>query len=223
MDNSTFEKLKPDLISLGFSYVGEPSNHSPDPEKTLVAALALFQEDQKLYRMLLAWMERFGDLVHVERMATYSKNLSRNERLILGVTALKLLNAGDKRFKSLFERIRREKIKYDLPFSSQDTYLIEKNGLDLEFQSFGIKTAKITPADPKKLLARKFVVENNRWLRFRALLGTNYRADIAFVRTSRLVDTAYGAMKFLHCSKETSYRIWGSLEEARVEDFFRVN
>ena len=222
MDNTTFEKLKPALISLGFSYAGVPSKNSPDPEKTLVATLSLFHEDQKLYRMLLAWMERFGDLVHVERMATYLADLSPNERFILGVTALKLFNTGDTRFKSLFERIRKEKPKYDLPLSGQDEYLIEKNGLDPEFKFFGIKTAKITPADSKKLHSRKFVLESNLWLRFRALLGTNYRADIAFVRTSRLVDTAYGAMKFLHCSKETSYRIWGSLEEARVEDFIRV-
>ncbi len=223
MDNSAFEKLKPALISLGFSYAGEPSKHPPDPEKTLVAALSLFQEDPKLYRMFLAWMERFGDLVHVERMATYLNNLSPNDRLILGVTALKLLNRGDTRFRTLFEKIRKTKPKYDLPLSGQDPYLIEKNGLDPEFQVFGIKTAKINPSDSKKLHSRKFVLENNLWLRFRALLGTNYRADIAFVRTSRLVDTAYGAMKFLHCSKETSYRIWGSLEEARVEDFIRVS
>ncbi len=222
MNNSSFESIKPALISLGFSYMGEPSKHSPDPEKTLVAALSHFQEDQKLYRMLLAWMERFGDLIHVERLATYSKELSPNERLILGVTALKLLNAGDTRFKTLFERVRKEKLKYTLPLTGNDPYLIEKNGIDPEFKVFGVKTAKITSSDPKKLLSRKFVLENNLWLRFRALLGTNYRADIAFVRTSRLVDTAYGAMKFLHCSKETSYRIWGNLEEARVEDFIRV-
>ena len=113
MNNPTFESLKPALISLGFAYVGEPSKSSPDPEKTLISALGLFHEDQKLYRMLLAWMERFGDLIHVERLVTYLKDMPPNERLILGVTALKLFNAGDTRFKSLFERIRKEKQKYD--------------------------------------------------------------------------------------------------------------
>lgn len=223
MDKQTFSSLKPDLISLGFAYAGEPSKHSPDPEKTLINALRLFGEDQKLYRMLLAWMERFGDLVHVERMAGYVKDLSPNEKVILGVTALKFLKQGDNRFKALYEKIRKEKLKFDTPLSGRDAYLIQRHGLDPEFHVFGIETAKILPAESKKLSSRKFVLQNNLWLRLRALLGTNYRADVAYLRVSHLVDTAYGAMKILRCSKETSYRIWGSLEEARVEDFIRVS
>ncbi len=222
MSNEAFQSLKPSLISLGFSYSGEPSSQSPDPEKTLMGALKLFHDDQKLYRMLLAWMERFGDLVHVERFAGYLKNLSPNEKLILGVTALKLVNAGDARFRSIVEKIRKEKPKYTGALTGQDDYLIEKYGVDPEFNSFGVRTATVLPADSKKLLSRKFILQNNLWLRFRALLGTNYRADIAYVRVTRLVDTAYGAMKLLGCSKETGYRLWGSLEEARIEDFMRV-
>lgn len=55
--------------------------------------------------MLLAWMERFGDLVHVERIAGYLKDLSPSERVILGVTAMKLVTRGDVRFRSILEKI----------------------------------------------------------------------------------------------------------------------
>jgi hypothetical protein len=50
------------------------------------------------------------------------------------------------------------------------------------------------------------------------MVGTNFRADMIFVKSQGLFPNAYGAMKFLRCSKETSYRIWKNLEEANIEE-----
>jgi hypothetical protein len=222
MENRSFENLKSDLVSLGFSYVGEPSKIAPDTENVIIAIIKLFTEDQKLYRILLAWMDRFGDLIHVERLASQVDLLSDYEKLILGVTALKRVNAGDIRFKVIYEKIRKQKLKLNFTISGQDSYLIEKHGIDLEFKAFGIVTSKILPAENKKLMDRKWVLKINPWLRLRALLGSNFRADMTFIRLSHQAVNAYVAMKLLRCSKETSYRIWGSLEEAGVESLIQI-
>jgi hypothetical protein len=222
MENRSFENLKSDLVSLGFSYVGEPSKIAPDTENVIIAIIKLFTEDQKLYRILLAWMDRFGDLIHVERLASQVDLLSDYEKLILGVTALKRVNAGDIRFKVIYEKIRKQKLKLNFTISGQDSYLIEKHGIDLEFKAFGIVTSKILPAENKKLMDRKWVLKINPWLRLRALLGSNFRADMTFIRLSHQAVNAYVAMKLLRCSKETSYRIWGSLEEAGVETLIQI-
>lgn len=120
-------------------------------------------------------------------------------------------------------RQKKGKLKLQSRLAGQDEFLIDKNGIDPEFHAFGIRTAKINPSESKKLLSRSFILKNNLWLRFRALLGSNFRADIAYVRIDRLVHSANGAMKLLNCSKETNYRIWNALEDARVEELIRIS
>ena len=36
MENRSFDNLKSDLVSLGFSYVGEPSKIAPDTENVII-------------------------------------------------------------------------------------------------------------------------------------------------------------------------------------------
>lgn len=223
MKNSSFECFKSDFVSLGFAYHGEASRVAPDPEKMIIEVMKLFREDQKLFRILLSWLDRFGDLVHVERLAHFMNDLSDEEKIFLGVTALKRVNAGDSRYKVLAKRIKRLKLKLETPLSGQDEYLISKHGEDPEFLTFGVRTAKIDAAENKKLLQRKWVIESNLWLRLRALFGSNFRADIAFVKLTKLAKNPYGTMKLIRCSKETTYRIWSSLDEANVEALLQAS
>ena len=222
MQSRSFDEMKPDLISMGLAYYGEPSKIAPDTEKVIIEVVNLFSEDQKLYRMLLAWMDRFGDLIHVERLASFIDSLSDKDKLILGVTALKRVNSGDIRFKAMYEKIKKQKIRQNFNMSGQDNYLLEKLGVDPEFKIFGITTSKILPSEDKKLMDRKWVLKSNLWLRLRALLGSNFRADMTFVKLNHLAINPYAAMKVLRCSKETSYRIWGSLEEAGLESLIQI-
>jgi hypothetical protein len=223
MESRSFQEIKSDLISLGLAYYGEPSPQPPDPEKLIIETICLFREDQKLYRMLLSWLDSYGDLVHVERLIHFLKDLNDEEKLFLGVTALKRVNAGDHRFKVLFERIKRQKPKLGANLAGQDEFLIEKHGIDSEFETFGIRTSTIDPSEKKKILQRTKVVENNLWLRLRALLGSNFRADVAFIKLSKLALNPYQTMKLVGCSKETTYRIWKSLEEAKIEELFKYS
>lgn len=222
MDDQAFLKLRPDLVSLGFAFYGEGSAIAPDPEKTIIEIIKVFDTELKVAHMMLAWMERFGDLIHVERLMSLSKELKPRERVFLGVIALKQVNAGDLRYRSLLQKIKLLPINTESPWPGEDPYLIEKYGIDAEFESFGIKTSLFYPSENKKLFSRSGIIERNLWLRLRVLLGTNFRADLAFVRLSGLAKNAYAAMQNLKCSKETCYRIWKSLDEAEIENMIAI-
>jgi hypothetical protein len=48
----------------------------------------------------------------------------------------------------------------------------------------------------------------------RALIGPNFRADIAYLMAARIVENAHQASKTLGCNAETAYRLWRTLENA---------
>ncbi len=223
MENSSFALLRPDLIALGFGFYGSSATLAPDPEKTILSIIRLFDEEVKVFHMLLAWVERFGDLLHVERFSALSSGLSGRELIILGVLAQKRVSAGDYRFRSLAQKIMKLAPSSEKPWPGQGQYLIEKNGVDPEFKLFGVTTSRFLPSETKKLLERSWILKKNLWFRLRALLGANFRADIAYLRLSGLAKNAYVAMKLLKCAKETSYRLWGQLDEADVEGMISVS
>ncbi|MBI3557924.1 MAG: hypothetical protein HY074_16805 [Deltaproteobacteria bacterium] len=216
MDKLTFETLKPRLLSLGFGFYGDASRDSADPEQTIIDVVQLFRDESKAFKMLLAWLERYGDLVHVERIRVLASDLSDYDRRILGALALKQVKNGDRRFSLLVDWAKKSKssksAKSSEKLDSDDPYLISKHGVDEELREFGIKSATVGPADVKKLLAIEEVLRRNAWLRFRALIGANFRADLAFVMAHKRASTAYQAAKLLGCSIETAYRLWKGLQ-----------
>jgi len=210
--NSYFNQLKGDLISIGFSFYGEPSSYPADPESTLLKALVFFYEDRKLFRMLLRWILVIAPLIHVERLYKLAEKLDSKFVPVLGALAKKIILNGDRRFKLICEytkkRMETEKIVIQIPTGYSDSYLKSKYGEDLEFASFGINLAKIEPEDEKKILDLPQILKNHRWLRIRTLVGANFRSDLIFFLTSKAIENPNQAAKILGCSRETAYRLW---------------
>src|SRR5690606_29899968 len=111
--------------------------------------------------------------------------------------------------------------KKQAPPSRLDELQAKKDGADKEFASFGILIPKLEPADPKKIRPRKVVLQEHLWLRMRALMGSNWRADVASVMVLGLAKTSYQAEKVLGCSSETAYRNWNALKEAGAEHLLK--
>lgn len=214
---NSFLQLKADLISIGFAFYGEPSAHAADPERTLLGSIELFSTERKSFVMLLAWLEKVRDLVHVERLKSMMHDLDPGFLPVFGAVCLKQLRSGDRRFAILITAARHEidrrKIRYE-PRVECDAFLVSKHGVDEEFLEFGIRTPLIAPADPKKILSVEGILKRNSWLRMRALIGPNFRADIAYLMAARIVGNAHQASKTLGCNAETAYRLWRTLEIA---------
>lgn len=205
-----FEQIKPSLISLGFSFYGEASLLPADPENTLLAGLEFFYEDRKLFRMLLRWCLSTSSLIHVERLSKLAQKLDPALMPALEGLALKLVKAGDRRFKLIVDQMKASIKKHAirLPEGYADPYLIAKQGIDPEFLEVGFTMALIQPEDQKKILGLCDILKMNHWLKIRALVGANFRADLIFLLIQKKVKNPNQAAKILCCSRETAYRLW---------------
>jgi hypothetical protein len=210
----TFDELRPRLVCLGFAFYGKASDSS-DPEATLLDVICLAGEEPKAFQMLLAWLEKARDLIHVERARVLAGDLAGDELIALGAMALKQVKSGDRRFGILVD-FAKGKLAKEAPFKSYfteraDEFLIQKYGFDRELLEFGVKTQEIQSADPKKILLLEKILAQNPWLKFRALIGANFRADIAYIMARKIAINPYQAAKIAHCSQETAYRLWKGL------------
>lgn len=211
------ETNRRELLSLGFSFHGAAKGDAADPEQTVLRLLCAFYEDRKLYRMLLTWLEATSHLIHMERLNALAGGLPPGLRIVLGATAFKL-SPIDRRWKAVAEAMVKATDRKGPPVSAPegyaDPFLISKYGIDEGFREFGVKIAKIAPEDRKKIRSLKAILQNNDWLRIRALIGPNFRADIAYLYLSNRVHGPADAARFLKCSKDTAYRNWRAIEDA---------
>ncbi len=217
----TFDQLKPDLICLGFAFYGEHSKESPDPEKTILAVCYLFSTEVKTFKMLITWLIEVSSVINVERLkALYEQEpeFSLNQSVGLYILTSRMIEAGDKSYGSLHARIqnelkpRKSQIE-ELLKEHSDAYLIEKYGVDLEMKKLSVQIYKLDGADHKKVLSLKQILGTNPWLRFRAIIGANYRADVLYLKSLNRFKTKYALWKFLGSSQETAYRLSKDLDQ----------
>jgi len=223
--SSVFTENQEKLLSLGFGFHGKPPKKSADPEQAIVDLLPSFFEDRKLFRMLLVWLDTVSDFIHIERLRPLSKNLSPNLKLVLGALSLKL-TPKDRRWKLISERIKLElkdtKLDFNVPDEYKDPFLMKKHGQDKEFAEFGIRVATLAPENPKKIMTLRWILQSNAWLRLRAVMGPNFRADTAYLFVTETAKGPAEAARILQCARDTAYRNWRALEEAEVRSILKL-
>lgn len=224
--SKTFDANKEALLSLGFAFHGTAPSSSADPEKTIIDILPAFFEDRKLFRMLLTWLHVVTDLIHMERLTVLSEELPHNLKIILDATALKLKKT-DRRWKILHDRLKSglegKETSFHTPAEFNDPFLMEKHGPDKEFAELGIKIPNILPENEKKILSLHGILKTNSWLRLRAVIGANFRADITYLYISHAASGPAEAARILKCSRDTAYRNWRALEDADVRQVIRLS
>ena len=230
---SSIDQIQPDLIRLGFALYGKSSKHDPDLEKTILRVCSFFPDEIKIYKILISVVLELSNLVHVERLKSLADCLDHHSdesiRTKLGLLILceRMIESGDKRFLSLNRnlvqslKIHLSKLKEFLS-DFEDPYLIQKQGLDQQLSELGLKCARIEKSDSKKHLTRDLILAQNRWLRFRVLIGSNYRADVLYLQSTGQYSTRYEIWKALGSSQETVYRICAELSSYQGLQFTLV-
>lgn len=176
--------------------------------------------DHKLFTMLLSVLvHRIHSLVHVERLLSFAENISDDEKIVLMVIADKMVELGDRRFNLLIKKLkqRRQQVS-SIPEIHSQPYFIKKWGLDPNFLKFKIEVPKYFEQPEKKFYSLKGILDANPWLKVRALVGANYRADLIYLKFSGRVETPAEALKVLSCSKATVYRLWDSISHVETLD-----
>jgi hypothetical protein len=209
MESSHFQKMRANLISLGFLFYGELPSKVADPEATLIQMLHFFYEDRKLFRMTLLWLTNVSQFIHVERLHKFCNDLDPKLIPIMGALSKKMILFGDRRFRLIYEEMKKmNPTQTEVPEGYADPFLISKYGEDTELKEFGIVVAKFEPEDSKKVLDLPNILKLNPWLKLRALIGANFRADLIWCLTQKAVQNPNQAAKALGCSRETAYRLW---------------
>ncbi len=65
-------------------------------------------------------------------------------------------------------------------------------------------------------------MKRSPWLRLRAAIGANWRADLLYVMLFKLADNPNQASRLLACSYETAHRNWQACVRAGVTTLFNV-
>ena len=204
------------LASLGCGFKVDYLDLASDPEQTIIDSLNFFWTDEKLFIMLIGVLKhRISDLIHVERLVSLAKKLSNDELIILMVIADKMVRLGDRRFKLVEQKLKRRGMKLSKSPNKlySGKYLLDKWGLDPSFKKYKIIVPKLFEEAEKKFFNRKHILENNPWLRIRALVGSNYRADLIYLKSANIVDSPAKAYKIVGCERSTAYKIWDSISE----------
>ena len=205
--------------SLGINYVIDAANWNPleDPEKLIILSLEPFYKDPRLLSMFLAWAEEYDELINVGRLGAYLGGLNPFELSMLGAISLKLLK--NSRWQRLNEKIV-EKLGANPPkFPKRDDYqsLANISGNDEQFSAFGICIPKVTKAHGKKLKPKSLIAQKNYWFKFRLLLDSQMRADVAVAMYYLGCNNAYQVEQKIKCSRETAYRQFKSLKNPLVK------
>ena len=213
------QRLLQRLVSIGIAFSRKGPKEPADIEQTILDALPVLRQDLKLLNLVLTWAWEMGDLVHIERLKSLIKNTDPIDLAFLGGIAEYIQNQF-KNWALISTHVRKRIPKnfvYRLP--EKMTLAIDHGQAAPEpaFLKFGFTLPEIKLSNRKKLIPREYLVEDNLRLRFRALFGTNWRADIAFLMSQEKQINAFQISKTLRCSYETAHRIKKSLDESKFQ------
>ena len=225
-DTPQEDLLRDELAALGIAFVTDDQalELEPDPERTFLKSISEWNTQRKTLKLLLAWMDSYGDLFHVERLRSLADSLSAVEIAWLGGFASYRVSKKDLRWQAI-ERYCFSKLGKPMPrfaTSNLDILQAERKGKDPHFEKFGLILQILEPSDSKKIYLREATLKRNGWLRFRLLFGSNFRADMAYLFLREKASNAFQAEKFLGCSRETAYRLWKAFQEVDCSKILKV-
>ncbi len=192
---------------LGISFYNQ-SIKEVDPERLIVATIPLLKNDRKLLSLAVSWISAYSDLLHVERLKQLAKKTISAEEFPWFQAIGNKIAKIDARWRIL-GKTQEEK----LVISPWDELQAHRGGLDPDFEEAGIRVAKFATDVEKKYLTRSKILEMNPIFSLRTLFGSNWRADILWIKTQQPTLSSYAIAKELGCNTETVYRISKQIEQ----------
>ncbi len=199
----------PGLWSMGADYIydGSVSLQDLDPEMTVLRTLKHYWTANDVFFMLFALLKfRIGSFIHVERLVRLSKTgfLSNDELILLMAVSKKLVEGGDHRFKAVYKHLYKKGMKLQtLPRLHGRKSLVKAHGAEESLLEFGAEVRKFE-VDDRKLHVLSRIVERNSWLKLRALMGVNYRADVTFLKCTGQAEKPAQVAQILGCDSSTA-------------------
>ncbi|OFZ82615.1 MAG: hypothetical protein A2583_07910 [Bdellovibrionales bacterium RIFOXYD1_FULL_53_11] len=220
--SNDIQQLLSRWVSLGIAFGRDKHKEDQDIEQTIIDTLPFLPGDLKLLILLLTWLDEMGDLIHLERIKTMAKVLPPTELAFLGAIA----EFTKKRYRNwqLISAFARKKLRHSFSkgfvpeLSERLTISVDMGQVepDPAFERFRLRIPEIALSDKKKLIPRRYVLQDHKWFSMRALIGANWRADVAFSMLKDPGMNPYRIAKKLSCSYETAYRLKKALDESSL-------
>ena len=203
------------LSSLGCAFNVKPPLVSTDPERCIIESLRFYWEYNNIFFMIYSLLEnRISHLIHIERLVSLAKNayIKPDEKILLIALCNKLAEKGDHRFELISKKFYKKGLKMNNPPKNEcSAHLIKIWGMEPSLLFFGVKVRSFYKVNEKKFFTLKEICERNGWLKLRAMVGSNYRSDILYLKSTGIAKTAYQAAKIAGCNTSTATRIWKSV------------
>lgn len=211
------------MVSLGAAFRATGKDYSLDPESSILKSLRFYWEYNTVFFMVLACLRhRISHLIHVDRLIKLAKQSQLpDEQLILLMAICESLGPTDHRFFQVKKKLYEPHMKFtNIPEDEADPFFIESQGLEPSLKPFKVTVRKFYEEPEKKLFKLEKTLTLNQWLKFRALFGPNYRADIIYLLVSQRAQNPTQAAKLAQCSRQAAHVIHQSIE--KVPDLERL-
>lgn len=216
-DRPEVTKAMRKLASLGVASYSGITDIPVDPEKTILELLKCYWSHNDHFFFIFSLMKhRIHSLIHVERLVSLAQSsmLSDDEIILLIALSNKMVEIGDLRFSLVGKKLKKKgMVLSKVPENEDSKHLIKLWGTEKTLEPFGVKVRSFYEQDTKKFFVMKKILADHPWLKIRALVGPNYRADIIYLKTSGIAQTAYKAARICGCTDATAYRLWNSLKD----------
>jgi hypothetical protein len=207
-------KIFSNLRSIGIFFTANKIDFQQEiitPEVVLLSALPVLKSDLLTLELVYTWLKHHADLIHAESLQ--KQIASETDPLHLAVLAALLTTTEDRRLVLVASKIRfskkglNDRIEKTLRLAAQ----FGQVEYDPIFLRFGLKISKLHLEDEKKIIPKKYFIQDNPFLFCRVLFGTNWRADVAAVLSIRNLNPSE-VSNLLGCSYETAHRNIQSLK-----------
>lgn len=212
--NLEIEKM---MLALG---CGLRINHqlSPsdcDPEKQLLKSLKFYWENNSIFFLVYTSVfKRLHPYIHVDRLVKIaSASMLSNDEMCLLAAICYNLSIKDQRFKVAHKKISRNLTKMEAPPKNEtDKFLLKEWGVEESLKSYGVLARTFPLKQDGKLQPLKEIFKSNMWIKYRALFGSNTRADCAFViNTSNEVPSASEVARIIYSSRQAVSNYYSDL------------
>ncbi len=224
MDKISSSTILKKLSSLGCNFVVGGSDLNSDPEQTIIDSLAYFSIDKKVFTMLIAVLKfRIHHVINIKRLHLLSKDLDEDSKALLRVVALKVArHTSESKYIELESKLSKYKLNLSkVPEKYREAFYLQRRGVDKDFKKVGVLVADFFEDQPeRKLKTLRMIYSQNNWIKYRALIGADYRADVFYLMKFRNAQSQAEVSNILKCNKSSVSRIFASF--GNIEDLIEV-
>lgn len=198
-----------------------------DPEVLFLRFLKLYWSDNSSFFLILKSLRhRIGHLININRLIKLAEvtQISNDEKCLLIAVCEILSKDVEPNFVQVYKKLYNKNLNMsDPPKTEVDKFLISEYGVEESLLKFNVKVRKFYNESEKKLLTYDAIFKINPWLKYRAVIGPNTRADVLYLFFKKVGMNYSQIAKKALCSRQAVHKICSKLEVSSFEKLLNLS